>query len=181
MNEIWKDIPEFEGYYQISNSGRLKRLERQVKCKNRPNGFHIKEKILSSCNDGKGYVMGYLEVDGEKIARRIHRLVLITFRGIDPQKPQVNHINGIKSDNRLENLEWCTQYENVQHARKNGLFNDAVGERNGWAKLTEKDILEIRRLKRETNIMNKDLCIKYKISNGQMSQIVTGKSWKYLL
>lgn len=110
--EIWRDIPNFEGHYQVSNLGRVKSLYFR-------NGQGIipnREKILTPLNS-----RGYLRVRLCECAVRnlfsVHRLVAETFIPNAENKPCVNHINGIKTDNRVENLEWCTYSENEQHSR----------------------------------------------------------------
>ena len=135
--EIWKDIEGFEGRYQISNQGRVKSLV----CNNF--GRYKKnsgEWILKAGKSHCGYMRVLLvDKNGGRHSLFVHRLVLIAFFGIDSEKKQVNHINGIKDDNRLENLEWVTQSENMKHAYRiglekpvvNGLEKRIAAKRNG--------------------------------------------------
>lgn len=123
MEEIWKDIPGYEGYYKVSSMGRVKSLEREIKYTKRQkhgfDGMRVRlEKILKPASDARGYkfVRLYHHCDKPKILK-VHRLVLLAFDPEhDPSKDQVNHINGLTSDNRLENLEWCSGSENQLHA-----------------------------------------------------------------
>lgn len=123
--EIWKDIKGFEGLYQVSNEGRVKSLicNHFGRFKNESG-----KRILSQTKCREGYMRVVLVKDGKNYNRCVHRLVLISFCGYDanPDKKQVNHINGKKNDNRLENLEWVTQSENMKHAYKTGLEKPVV-------------------------------------------------------
>lgn len=114
MDEIWKDICGFEGIYQISSNGNLRSLTRVVGRR------QLKGKILKSKNDGK-YVVDILCNKGKRETVRRHRLVAQAFILNPDNKPEINHVNGIKDDNRVENLEWVTHRENTDHAWKTGL------------------------------------------------------------
>lgn len=141
MQEIWKNIKEYEGYYQISNLGRVKSLSRNV---NGPHGTRrIKEKIRSNNKLSHGYEIIILSKFGEKKVFSIHRLVAEHFIPNPEDKPAVDHINGIKHDNRAENLEWLTHHENMEHAIKNGMF-DFKGEKHNVSKLTNEQAKEIK-------------------------------------
>ena len=112
--EIWKDIPNYEGLYQISNLQRVKSLK-----KIRPNIIGIRvfnEKILTQFKS-KNYNRVVLHKYGKKEFLGVHRLIALAFIPNPENKPEVNHINGIRDDNRVENLEWVTRYENYIHAR----------------------------------------------------------------
>lgn len=116
--EIWKDIKDYENMYQISNYGRVKSLERIVKQGNKKR--HLCEKILCQ-NLRNGYRTVYLNKNGNHVSKQVHRLVAETFILNSNNKPQVNHIDGNKQNNCVENLEWVTIKENLQHAKKIGL------------------------------------------------------------
>ena len=116
MKEIWKDIPKYEGYYQASNLGRIKSLEK----KHGRNYSRLKpECILSPAHDKNGYTYLRLSKKGKSKTFKVHRIILYTFKGESDK--DINHKNGIKDDNKLYNLEYCTQKENNIHAYKLGL------------------------------------------------------------
>lgn len=114
MEEIWKDIEGYGGYYQVSTLGRVRSIDRVVKGKN-GRDYTKKGKILKPFNFG-GYLNVGLFGTLSKPTQAVHRLVAFAFIPNPENKPCVNHINGVKTDNRLENLEWVTNYENSQHA-----------------------------------------------------------------
>lgn len=125
MKEIWKDIKGYEGIYQASNLGRIKSLQREVW-----NGYQNvlkKERILKPRKDRKGYVNYILYNNNISKGYKGHFLVLNSFTEKPKDKDQINHINGIKDDNRLINLEWCNNSENQIHAINTGLKKTKKG------------------------------------------------------
>ena len=115
--EVWKDVVGYEGLYQISNLARVKSLPKK---KGYGIGYIQKEKILKPANNGD-YLFVRLGKNGKYKNLFIHRMVAQAFIPNTENKCDVNHKNGIKTDNRLENLEWNTRQENIIHSFKNGL------------------------------------------------------------
>lgn len=135
-DEQWKDITGWEGYYQISNLGRLKSLKRP---------FVTQDKILKACIDKYGYPFAGLFRNGKRLAcPKIHRLVLEAFVGKRPFGKECRHLDNNKTNNRLDNIEWSTHELN----ESDKYVNDTImrGSKNGYSKLTEIKVVEIRRL-----------------------------------
>ena len=136
MNEIWKDIPNYEGLYQVSNFGRIKKLNKKmiVKQENRTFIYHSKERMLKPQKEKTGYFNVVLYNATNKKHFKVHRLVAEAFIPNPENKPQVNHIDGNKQNNCVSNLEFCTNGENQIHAWGTGLQKRYIGKENPKSK-----------------------------------------------
>jgi len=178
MKETWKDIPGYEGLYQASNQGRIKSLPREWMTGRHKHKIEHGEIILKPSKDKRGYLRVTLQHNGRKFYL-LHRLVLQAFVG--ESNLDCNHRNGIKSDNRLENLEWCTKSENQKHACRIGLANQK-GENNAASKLKNWDVKIIRKLYKNTKYWDeKQLAKLFKVNIGTIRNIVNNRSWVEIL
>ena len=114
--EVWRDIEGFEGLYQVSDQGRVKSFKWN------------KERFLKPSMDKDGYLLVTLCAGGKPKTLKVHRLVCEAFHENPDNKPQVNHINEDKVDNRACNLEWCTCKQNVNHGSRNERVSKPVGQ-----------------------------------------------------
>ena len=167
-SEIWKDIPNYEGRYQASNLGRIKGVFIR---------FNFPEpRILKPKSNGWGYLqINFYDSTQKRKTFSVHRLVLLAFKG--DSELQTNHKNGIKSDNRLKNLEYATSSKNNRHALKLGLRVPPKGEKHYRAKLTKKEVEYIRKemLNGKTQ---KSLATEFGVCIGTISAIKRNKNWK---
>jgi hypothetical protein len=177
QKEIWKTIDGYEGLYEISNLGRVKSLSRIIQRDGIFGNKKIKERIIKPSITNGGYYRLNLINNKIKTSFSIHRLLALYFLPNYENKPQVNHINGIKTDNRLENLEWCTAKENINHAFKIGLITAKNGINHNKCKLNTFEVLEIRKNKNNTL---KEISKKYNISISVISKIKHNKLWKHI-
>lgn len=121
--EIWKDAKDFEGYYEVSTYGRIRRKKCETIYKD-GRVANFSETILKQTPFKKGYLMAYLSVKTKKYTKQVHRIVAKTFIENPENKATVNHIDCNKTNNNVSNLEWMTNTENMRHAFKNGCYKN---------------------------------------------------------
>lgn len=133
MKEEWRDIPQYEGLYQVSNQGQIRSIDRIVR-RNGETTKNLRGFILLPLYQKSGYMFVFLSKNGKAKRMAIHRAVALAFIPNPENKPEVNHINEDKTDNRLENLEWATIKENRNYGTRiaRGIANrNQTGEKNG--------------------------------------------------
>lgn len=175
--EIWKDIKGYENLYQVSNQGRVKSLPKIRNCNS---GKTItKEIILKGGKNRDGYFHVILTKEYNRSTIKIHRLVALHFIPNPLDLPEVNHKDGVKSNNNDWNLEWCTSSHNQLHAFSAGLQVMRKGIECYNSKLTDSDVIEIRSL--NGIIKQKKLAERFGVSFQLISKIQLNKAWKHLL
>lgn len=140
MQEIWKDIEEFRGKYQVSNIGRIRSLDRLNIYKNGSKRIE-KGKILSLSHNKLGYIQVLLHKENKRYSRRVHRLVAQAFISNPNNYNEINHIDGNKENNKTDNLQWCNRTQNVRHAINTGLRKKYYGRRRDKAMIRKLDEL----------------------------------------
>jgi hypothetical protein len=173
--ETWKTIPGFSRY-EASTLGRL-----------RSNNYKRtgKTKVLKPALCLDGYMKTMLQDDNKKYRSwTVHKFVTLAFYGEKGEGIEVNHKNGNKTDNRIENLEYCTRSHNMKHACRTGLMKPKRGSKNGHSKLTEKQVIEIRKhAKEKGRRYGRDkLAEKYGVSSAHIKDIVNRRrnSWPHV-
>jgi hypothetical protein len=181
--EVWKDIKDYEGIYQVSNFGNVKSLDREVAPNNRV-PYWRKGKICKQSKSNLGYMTVGFTVNTIKVNKYVHRLVAEAFIANMNDYPQVNHIDCDKTNNRMYNLEWCTNSQNHIHATKNGLNKLHLhrvaysGEKNGRSLLTKEQVLEIKQKYIPYKYSAKKLSKEYNVSESCITHILNNTSWQ---
>lgn len=176
MEEIWKPIEKFYNEYEVSNLGRIRSTKKLIYKRNGSTYTRI-SKVLKPALSTDGYLKGSVCFMRKMVPYTLHRLVAEAFCEKKSDALEVNHINGIKNDNRAENLEWVTHSENCKHSFDIGLQKPKRGSLNGMSKLTDDQVRMVRKMKSDggrfwgRNEIAKELGIAPK----HLQKIVNGK------
>ena len=159
----WRFIPGVKDKYLVSRRGEIWSIP--------------SKRILKNVLTGRGYHQ--VTLCGK--SRFVHRLVMGSFSPVENMEELgVNHKNGVKTDNRVENLEWCTPEENNKHARETGLMPCSRGRNNVNNKLTEEDVRQIKDMKGKANWTRKEIADFYGVHTTTIRDIWSGKAWSWL-
>ena len=174
--EVWKSVLGYKGIYEVSDRGRVRSVDRVIDGgrggrRNQPGC------AMATTLDLWGYPRLGLNRDGGTSTRSVHSLVLEAFVGPRPDGLECAHENGVKTDNRPENLRWATRTEN--EGDKVGHGTDPIGERHGRAKLTERHVRRIRFL-RSRGRSAASLASEYGVTHASINQAVSGQTWSHV-
>lgn len=167
LDEVWKDIAGFEGFYQCSSYGRIRSVDHPDR--------RTKARILKQGISDKGYSLIGFWMNKKVNTKRVHRVIAMTFIPNPKNFKEVNHIDGNKLNNSVDNLEWTTRSENVKHAWRNNLIKNTSKR-----KLTKKEVMEIRELYNRRK-GHKPTVAKigeaYNFTQWQVKEVVTQDIW----
>ena len=163
-------------FYEVNKKGIIRSIDRWITKSDNKVQFY-KGKILKPKIDKNGYKVVTFSVNGKKYSTFVHRVLAIKFIPNPLNLPEVNHKDGNKLNNDLDNLEWCTCKYNTQHSFEMGLNVGKKGVKHPMCKLTEKIVLKIRS---EKGMTLKEIGSKYGISEVQVHKIVKNKQWTHL-
>lgn len=178
LKEKWKPVVGYEGLYEVSNLGRVKSLERHIVA--RQYNRKLDEHILHTYDNGRGYQILSLNKDGQQTNHKVHRIVAEAFIPNPNNYPVVNHKDGNKKNNNVDNLEWTTHQQNTKHAIETGLLTPLSGEQVYCHKLTWGDIMYIRKYFKTRDKMygGEALSKKFNVSASTIIRAAKGLSWK---
>ncbi len=178
--EIWKPI---EGYneYEVSSFGKIRSYYTKTGIKKSwIVSYNTEPHFLKPAFSYDGYHLVSIGCKNKKRTMSLHRLVAKAFIPNPENKPQVNHKDGNKINNRADNLEWATKSENELHAYKTGLKIQPRGQKNHNSKLTDKQVKEIKEISKNSVLTQEEISKKYNISRGTIAKIQVNISWKHI-
>lgn len=170
---MWKPISGFEALYEVSDSGQVRSLTRIITDK-AGHSYQHQGKVIKPNKIKNGYLVVYLRKEGRTYPKYVHRLVAEAFVPNPNNFPIVNHLNGNKQNCNAPNLEWATYSRNNQHAYDTGL--KLCGEHQFKARLTESEVIEIRKNGKYTTYEN--IAKKYNVSKATIRDVLVFKTWR---
>ena len=177
MSEEWRAIPGFEGFYEVSDLGRVRSLDRIVRCYGPKKGAYVRA-LKGGLMRLQNHSGGYLQVALAGKLQLVQWLVATAFIGPRPEGLIVCHNDGDKKNNRKENVRYDTPAENTQDLKAHGTA--CLGERNGCAKITHKDVESIRR-RYEKGELQREIAEDYGVKQTQISRIVRKTRWAHVV
>jgi hypothetical protein len=178
-NKIWKPVKGFEEYYEVSEDGEIRTIERYITL---PTHKYLKkQKILTQFVDGRGYMHVKLyDGKGKPKSTTTHRVVAMTFLENPENLPEINHKDANKLNNCLSNLEWISRGDNIKHAYKYRDPKTYKGSGNKNSKLIEEQVISIRKEHEVNKTSYKQLAEKYNVGITLIGYIIRRKVWKHV-
>lgn len=182
QEEKWTSAKNFEIYYEVSDLGRVRRLPRKSRNSRNPHTFKSYDyKILSlNSKNTDRYITCKLTINGITRSVQLHRLVLESFIPMSKTRNIVNHLDGNKHNNKLENLEWVTAKENVNHTIKNGRAKYSFGENSGKTVLSNRDVIKIKFLLKNKKLKQREIASIFNTSVKIITDINTERTWSHI-
>lgn len=177
--EIWRDIAWAMGFYRVSSKGRVMSVDRVITSSDGRTWQQPAKVLKPDDSHNGGYLTVMLSIHGKAKRHLVHRLVASEFLENQLGRPEVNHVDGNKKNNRVENLEWISRQKNIDHAVSSLLINNK-GESNPQAKLNESTVLRIRELAAQ-GLGSAEIAKATGATKRNIKNIVTGVSWRHLL
>lgn len=181
--ENWKPIPGFEGLYEVSDHGNVRSLDRTIFKRVVRDGPLVQTrrrgKVLKPALDTHGYPTVNLCVDGVNKSSLVHHLVLTSFVGPRPEGKECRHLDGIRANSRLGNLEWGTNRENYEDRKRHGTVRVPMGSDHGLSKLTDDAVRDIRARSSAGEATN-SIAERHGISGTHVRRIVRRQAWGWL-
>lgn len=177
MEEVWKDIPEYEGLYEVSNMGRVRSLGRYLNVKNGYKAFR-KGKMMTPVLNNAGRECLVLYKNKKPQLKQVPHLVLEAFEGPRPTGMECSHKDGNKLNNIHNNLKWDTHLNNIRDKRKHN--TQLEGESVKMSKLKEKDVILIRWMLKVKHISHKKISELFNVSRPTITRINTNKIWRHI-
>ncbi len=176
--EVWKDVIGYEGYYKISNFGRIMTVRRiaNITKFGKATTMIINQRLGAITINKQGYPCAILTINGNTKRCLIHRVLAQAFIPNPENKPLVNHIDGNKRNNNYKNLEWCTASENTIHALKTGLLKIRYGKSAGGY-FTFEEAEEIRKFREKTGFSHKKIAQIYETTRSVITNILLNKNY----
>lgn len=170
-DENWRPIPGTRLLYSVSDAGLARSNGRLVRPRNGAKPYLVPPRILSTPPGSDGYPFFNARVGGKTISMRVHQCVALAFLGPVPEGQEVRHKNGVRSDCRLDNLEYGTRTRNIEDAKRHGTF--PLGVDRPGAKITPQDVVAIYTSDESASV----LALRHGISRGHVSIIRSGGAW----
>jgi len=171
FKEIFKEVEEFPGY-TVSNLGRIKSPHSKKH-------LHHSKEHMTPVKNHHGYMMVTLSNNGRRKTRTLGRIVLQAFEPLlNGKRLDAAHLDGDKTNNRLDNLKWCTRKENESHKKLHGTYQ--IGENAGSAKLTEKEVVEISRRHIPYKVSSYRLAKEYGVARTTIQAVINRRNWAHV-